>query len=357
MRKSLLVFLAAAIWALSSALALAQCTPDAFEEDDACVSSKTVIYGGDTQSHNFCQDATDWIKFNACSGRTYTIETSNLGTSADTVLELYGTDCAALLTSDNDGGAGLASKIDGWVAPADGTYHVKALQNGGGFGDNHEYDITLTGDTSLCSAWARAYSGAWDDSAGDVQQTSDGGFVVAATTGSFGAGGNDAWVLKLDVSGNVQWEKAYGGSSDDWVASIQQTKDGGFVMAGATQSFGADWEDFWVLKLDADGNVGPAYPGTWENTYGGKGNDYAYSIQQTSDDDFVVAGSTSSFSKGSDLWVLKLDASTGNIVWENFYFGASIDYAYSIQQTADGGYIVAAETSCLDFEAASRRNS
>ena len=92
-RKRWLILSVAAMWTLSSAFAMALCTPDAYEEDDACIPAKTVIYGGDTQSHNFCQDAEDWINFNACTGRVYTIETSSLGASADTVLELYGTDC------------------------------------------------------------------------------------------------------------------------------------------------------------------------------------------------------------------------------------------------------------------------
>ena len=158
------IFLAGVLLALFHPSAFAQCTADAYEEDDACIPSKTVISGGDTQSHNFCDDAEDFLSFNACAGRSYTIETSSLGLNTDTVLELYGTDRSSLLTSDDNGGTELlASKIDGWVAPAGGTYHVKTLQFGGTFGDDREYDITLTGDTSFCSAWARTYGGASDE--------------------------------------------------------------------------------------------------------------------------------------------------------------------------------------------------
>jgi hypothetical protein len=365
------------------------CTPDAYEEDDACIPSKTVIYGGDTQTHNFCQDAEDWISFNACTGQSYTIETSSLGASADTVLELYDTDCSSLLTSDNDGGAGLASKIAGWTAPADGTYHVKVLQNGGSFGDNHEYDITLTGNTSRCSAWARTYGGASSDMLSSIQQTTDGGFVVAGYTKYFGAALPYLWILKLDASGNIAWEKAYVGAAG--ANSIQQTTDGGYVVAGDTgfmgpvyclvlkldvsgviqwqkyyggnEFFGHDYpiqqttdggyvvagysasfsggnnDDFWVFKLDASGNV------SWQKTYGGASYDYAYSIQQTLDGGFVVAGITDSFGAGGyDAWVLKLD-SFGNVVWQKTYGGGSGDHADSIQQTTDGGYIVAGWTS------------
>jgi hypothetical protein len=410
------LLLGAALCFLSGHTAFAQCTPDAYEEDDACIPSKTVIYGGDTQSHNFCDDATDWLKFNACAGRSYTIETSSLGLNTNTVLELYDTDCASLLTSDDDGGAGLASKIAGWTAPADGTYHIKVLQFDGTFGDDRDYDITLTGDTSPCSTWARTYAvdigeSLYDDVAYSVQQTSDGGFVVAGFVNSTVAG--PYWVAKLDISGNVEWEKIYdalpdviasGGASGAlsvrqtsdggfivagykgwmehyiWVLkldafgdiewhnafasggwekprSIQQTSDDGYVIAGwAVLSFGFPFSaqyDALILKLDASGNL------EWQKTYGQSiadpgclcdcitcpnSEDYAYSVRQTSDDGYIVAGETEPLGGGpSDAWLLKLDAS-GNIQWQKTYGGASDDIAYSIQQTADGGYIVAGET-------------
>ena len=163
-RKRWIVFsVAATWWALLSATVMAQCMADAYEPDDACISSKTVIYGGDTQSHNFCDDAEDFLSFNACTGRSYTIETSSLGASADTVLELYDTDCALLLDSDDNGGSGKASLIN-WTAPVDGTDHIKVLQNGTP-GDDCEYDITLTGDTTFRSVWARTYGGDYTDRA------------------------------------------------------------------------------------------------------------------------------------------------------------------------------------------------
>jgi hypothetical protein len=186
--------------------------------------------------------------------------------------------------------------------------------------------------------WAKTYGGASDDRANSIQPTSDGGYIVAGWTISFGAGGADVWVLKLDGSGNVTWQKTYGGAGTDWATSIQQTSDGGYIVAGVTGSFGAGSGDVWVLKLDGSGNV------TWQKTYGGGSTDYAYSIQQTSDGGYIVAGLTDSFGAGSaDVWVLKLDGS-GNVTWQKTYGGGSTDYAYSIQQTSDGGYIVAGLT-------------
>ncbi|UCF81336.1 MAG: hypothetical protein JSV08_02685 [Acidobacteriota bacterium] len=329
------LLLGAALCFLSGPPAFAQCTPDAYEEDDACFSSKTIMHGGDTQSHNFCQDAADWINFNACTGRTYTIETSNLGASANTVLELYDTDCSSLITSDDDGGVGSASKIAGWTAPAVGTYHIKVLQFDGTFGDNRGYDITLTGDTSPCSTWARVYGyDNWAE-AQSVRQTSDGGFVVAGTSQIIDTFNGDFWVLKLDAFGNITWEKTYGGFFTDWPTSIQQTADGGFIVAGFTASFGASFYDVWVLKLNPDGTI------DWEKTYGGASDDRAYSIQQTADDGYVVAGYTQSFGDSDgDVWVLKLNPD-GTIEWDKTYGGAYTEEANSIRQTSDYGFIVA----------------
>jgi uncharacterized delta-60 repeat protein len=192
--------------------------------------------------------------------------------------------------------------------------------------------------SALASTWAKTYGGTSRDYAYSIQQTSDGGFIVAGATLSYGAGSDDIWVLKLDAAGNVIWQKTYGGSNEDYAYSIQQTSDGGFIVAGYTDSFGAGNRDYCVLKLDAAGNV------IWQKTYGGSEWDYAHSIQQTSDGGFIVAGETTSFGVGSaDIWVLKLDAA-GNVIWQKTYGGSNEDYAYSIQQTSDGGFIVAGYT-------------
>ena len=150
--------------------------------------------------------------------------------------------------------------------------------------------------------WAITYGGSDWDEALLIQETDDGGYIVAGYTYSFGAGNEDIWVLKLDEDGNVEWQKTYGGSDEDWAHSIQQTSDGGYIVAGYTYSFGAGEGDFWVLKLDENGNV------EWQKTYGGSDYDRAKSIQQTDDGGYIVAGSTYSFGAGYyDFWVLKLD--------------------------------------------------
>ncbi|RME64713.1 MAG: hypothetical protein D6778_07465, partial [Nitrospirae bacterium] len=117
------------------------------------------------------------------------------------------------------------------------------------------------------SQWVKTYGGTNYDKAYSVQETSDGGYIVAGWTQSFGAGYGDFLVLKLDADGNVQWQKTYGGADDDGASSIQQTSDGGYVVAGYTASFGAGGYDVWVIKLDANGNV------QWQKIYGGADDD------------------------------------------------------------------------------------
>jgi uncharacterized Fe-S cluster protein YjdI len=189
--------------------------------------------------------------------------------------------------------------------------------------------------TATPVTWAKTYGGSGIDIALSIQQASDGGFIIAGETSSFGFN-TDVWILKLDVNGGIAWQKTYGGVGVDIAHSMQQTSDGGFIVAGETSSFGAD-TDLWILKLDAQGNI------AWQKIYGGSGVDIAHSVQQTSDGGFIVAGETSSFGADTDVWILKMDAN-GDIAWEKRYGGSGEDIAHSIRQTSDGGYIVAGES-------------
>jgi len=179
---------------------------------------------------------------------------------------------------------------------------------------------------------------AFDDGAYSIQQTSDGGYIVAGVVDSsgYGAGFGDLWVFKLDNGLNIQWEKTYGAASEEGAYAIQQTADGGYVVAGYTFSSGAGDADFWILKLDASGNV------TWQKAYGGINEDVAQAIRQTSDGGYIVVGRTLSFSAGT-AWVLKLNSS-GSIVWQKVYGGTgNVASPDTVQQTSDGGYIIAGE--------------
>ncbi len=204
---------------------------------------------------------------------------------------------------------------------------------------NPTTSVPLSNSSGAQSTWAKTYGSAADnESVSVIQRTTDGGYIVAGNTNSFGAGGLDAWVMKLDSTGFVQWQKTYGSPGDEWFDSIQQTTDGGYIASGYTDSFGAGNGNAWVIKLNADGTI------AWQNTYGGTIYDEAQSIQQTTDGGYIVGGGTSSFGAGNgDVWVMKLNAD-GTIVWQKTYGGANYDWANSIQQTTDGGYIVAGGT-------------
>ncbi|MGB4644533.1 MAG: delta-60 repeat domain-containing protein, partial [Dictyoglomaceae bacterium] len=175
-----------------------------------------------------------------------------------------------------------------------------------------------------------------DEKANSIQQVADGGYIVAGDTRSFGAGWSDAYILKLKSDGSLDWEKTYGGSGYDEAYSIQQVADGGYIVAGETDSFGNSG-DAYILKLQSDGSL------DWYETYGGSDDDDAWSIQQTTDGGYIVVGNTNSSGTGDDAYILKLK-SDGSLDWYKTYGGSNYDHAYSIQQVADGGYIVAGDT-------------
>ncbi|ACI19141.1 ligand-binding sensor domain-containing protein [Dictyoglomus thermophilum] len=243
--------------------------------------------------------------------------------------------------SDNDLACSIQQTSDGGYIVAGGTYSF-------GAGEEDVYIIKL--DSNGNKMWEKTFGGKSDDVANSIQQTSDGGYIVAGYTPSFGAGGEDIYIIKLDRNGNKMWEKTFGGSGNDYANSIQQTSDGGYIVAGGTTSFGAGGIDVYIIKLDAGESSKPTQPSssqeviTWQKVFGGKSDDGAYSIQQTSDGGYIVAGGTYSFGAGGvDVYIIKLD-SNGNKMWEKYFGGKGDDGAASIQQTSDGGYIVAGGT-------------
>ncbi|MDD3713087.1 MAG: hypothetical protein PHZ28_06310, partial [Candidatus Izemoplasmatales bacterium] len=204
--------------------------------------------------------------------------------------------------------------------------------------------------------WQKCLGGTNDDRAYSIQQTSDGGFIVASITGSNDGdvsgnhGYDDAWVVKLNSSGNIEWQKCLGGTSYDVANSIQQTSDGGFIVSGYTGSNDGDVSgkygatDYWIVKLNSSGDI------EWQKCLGGIYDDFAYSIQQTNDGGFIVAGfkeSNESDMSGNhgaiDALVVKLNSS-GDIEWQKCLGGTDYDSAHSIQQISDGGFIVAGRT-------------
>jgi hypothetical protein len=216
----------------------------------------------------------------------------------------------------------------------DGGYIVAGGTSSFGAGSGDIFLIKTDANGNII--WAKTYGGTYSDGARSVQQTSDGGYIVAGYTSSWP--NYDIFLIKTDANGNVQWAKTYGGTYWDEAYSVQQTSDGGYIVAGRTSSFGAGYSDIFIIKTDANGNI------QWAKTYGGTDNDWAHSVQQTSDGGYIVAGWTRSFGAGgSDVFLIKTDAN-GNIIWAKTYGGTYSDAAYSVQQTSDGGYILAGAT-------------
>lgn len=221
---------------------------------------------------------------------------------------------------------------------SDGGY-VLAGSTGGDSGASLDFWLVKT-DGSGNVEWSKAYGGFYDDVAYSVQQTSDGGYILAGSTSNLAnifdiALVYDFLLVKVDSEGNKQWSKSYGGTRYDFAYSVKQTSDGGYIVAGTRDYAGITGYAFWLVKTDGSGNM------EWNKSYGGSRDEMAYSVQQTSDGGYIAAGYTHSFGAGGeDIWIVKADGS-GNLQWSKTYGSFYNDEAHSVEQTSDGGYIVA----------------
>lgn len=213
-------------------------------------------------------------------------------------------------------------------------------------GNSQAWVLKMTATGAI--EWQYFYGGPGGERPERIRPTSDGGYVVAGytTSSDFGAILRDAWIVKLDALGGIQWQMRHGGTGNDRAVDIQQTSDGGFIVAGLSNSHrGGGWEggeDAWILKLDSAGGT------VWQKAYGGSGSQCATSIQQTADGGYIVAGSKE-VSGLPRAWLFKL-TSAGAISWQKIYGyvsggGQLCPSAYmrnnpDVLITADGGYLV-----------------
>ncbi|UOK41786.1 MULTISPECIES: T9SS type A sorting domain-containing protein [Flavobacterium] len=246
---------------------------------------------------------------------------------------------------------------DSIVQTTDGGYIIAGTSssNNGDVSENHgssDYWIVKLNSIGVID-WEKSFGGTLRDEASCIIQTTDGGYIIAGQTNSnngdvtINKGGFDYWVVKLNSMGVIEWERSFGGTLNDYACSIQQTIDGGYIVAGDTNSNDIDvtdphgYYDVWAVKLTSTGTM------AWQRSLGGTNLDATYSILQTADGGYIIAahsnsnnGNVTENHGGTDYWVVKL-TNTGDIDWKKSFGGTLIDEAYSIQQTSDGGYIVA----------------
>ena len=237
--------------------------------------------------------------------------------------------CKAVGGEKLDGGKSLIQTSDGGCA-------IAGLTASFGAGDWDVYVVKLDANGNL--RWTKTIGGPASEAGKSLIQTSDGGYAIAGYTTSFGAGDKDIYVVKLDAKGNLQWTKTIGGPESEESRSLIQTSDGGYAIAGYTESFGAGGADVYLVKLDAKGNL------QWTKTIGGEKDEVGFSLIQTSDGSYAIAGTTTSFGAGeADVYVVKLDAN-GNLQWTKTIGGPGYEIGFSLIQTSDGGYAIAGDT-------------
>jgi hypothetical protein len=223
---------------------------------------------------------------------------------------------------------------------ADGGYIIAGATRSFGAGDGDVYLIKTNprGDT----LWTRTFGGANSERGNSVRQTTDGGYVIAGSTMSFGAGHDDVYLVRTNAAGDTLWTRTFGSVGYDYGSSCQQTADCGFIMTGYTKSFGNGNADVYLIKTDADGDT------LWTRTYGDTADDCGWSVQQTADGGYIIAGSTYSYGAGeADIFLIRTDPA-GDTLWTRTYGGTEDCWGSSIHQTADGGYVIAGGTGHAD---------
>jgi len=278
----------------------------------------------------------------------------------DFVLTLGGSknESAQAVTKTNDGGYAVL----GYTQSMDGDVTSKL---------NESYDYWLLKfNEANTLEWQKIYGGSEDDRGSDLIQTSDGGYAVIGKSKSSdgdvleNSGYEDFWVTKLDASGSISWEYAYGFAGSDTPYSIIQTNDNGYLLTGVLDVSASNGQgdrrsnterrhaggDYWVIKLNANGLK------QWSNYYGGTFTDTAYDAIQTEDNGYIIVGSSDSTDDdisnnhgGYDFWAIKI-SNTGELIWEKSFGGTETDEARAISQTTDGNYLIVGDTRSDDLD-------
>ncbi len=233
-----------------------------------------------------------------------------------------------------------AEEVEGLAATQDGGLVMAGISDSFADENGDAWVLKVGGEGQ--TLWQYTYGGDEEDALVDIQQTPDGGWIAAGWTQSFGVEQTDMWVVRLDQEGQPLWAKTYGGPGIEQAWSVALTGDGGYLIAGGTTSFGHGDADYWVLRLDAQGEI------LWQKTYGGPGDDggggeYEEFVVQALVDkegNYVVAGESASFGAGeTDIWVLKLRPD-GSVIWQKAYGGEYEESLWRFTEVSGGGYLL-----------------
>jgi hypothetical protein len=193
-------------------------------------------------------------------------------------------------------------------------------------------------DSSGAMQWEQTFPGPYGNNGGTVvQQTTDGGYIITGTAIQ-SRDQEYAYLAKTDSSGAMQWEKTFGGKGFNVGMFVQQTKDSGYIISGATNSSGAGKQQFYLVKTDSSGTK------QWEQTFGGNGDGIAYAVQQTNDGGYIIAGTDSLTAANRTQALLVKSDSSGSVQWQETFSGRGDCTAYDVQQAKDGGYIFVGST-------------
>ncbi len=236
-----------------------------------------------------------------------------------------------LLWSKNIGGTG---DDDGYSIrqTSDNGFIICGTTNSSGAGYTDLYLVKTDANGNVL--WSKTYGGSGGEAGAAVRQTADGGFIMIGSTGSFGIGYSSIYVVRTDHNGDSLWATTYGGNRADFGSSVEVTSDGGFVFVDATASYGSGYSDVYLIKTDPWGNQ------EWHQTYGGTGDDRGFSVSETGDGGFAVAGITQSYGAGTNAYLVRTNP-IGEMVWDNYYGGVGADYSRAVIQPQQTDFLLA----------------
>jgi hypothetical protein len=234
---------------------------------------------------------------------------------------------------DFEAGFSLVESQDGGIIIAGRTYTY-------GAGDSDVFLVKTDADGSLL--WSHTFGGSRSDMCWSLVECQDGGFALGCRTDSFGAGAWDMWLIRTNSTGHLQWSQTFGGSSHEHGMSIVECADHGFALSGSTQSFGGGWGDMYVVRTDENGTL------LWSKTFGGTDYESGWRIITCSAGGFAIAGYN--YSEGPvdrDFWLVRID-DDGNHLWDQYYIpGSAEEWAFGLVEADDGGFVLTGETASI----------